>query len=231
MVERREDRHANMRLEHSFGERIDGEPFRGVGPLPRLEPADLRMGKLPRPRCPLRRPGDDDALADGESLCHEGHVEPHRADDAVGAGEADDEHLPAGAGCPRRRLDDLTHERGMLAGDERLDGMSPGEIAVVAGEMHERVGRRDQAELPQLVGPQCADAREPLERRREAARPPCGRRRAGRAGCRRRRRGGGGGIGGGVVGGGHEGSLSAPLPGAWAPAHTLRCQPFFSSGW
>ena len=231
MVERREDCHANVRLEHPFGERIDGEPFRGVGPLPRLEPADFRMGKLPRPGYPLRGPGDHDLLADGKSLRHEGHVEPHRADDAVGAGEADDEHLPAGAGCPRRRLDDLTHERGMLAGDQRLDGMGPGEVAVVAGEMHERVGGRDQAELPQLFGPQCADAGQPLERGREAPRPPGCRRRARHASGCRRRRGGGGGIGGGVVGGGHEGSLSAPLPSAWAPARTLRCQPFFSSGW
>ena len=168
MVERREDRDADMRLEHPFGERIDGEPLRGIGPLPRLKPADLRMGKLPLSDGALRRPGDHHPLSDGKPLRHEGHVEPDSADDSILAGEADDEHLPAGAGRPRRRLDDLADERRMLTGDERLDGMGPGEVAVVAGEMHERVGRRDQAELSQLVGPQRAHARQPLERRGEA---------------------------------------------------------------
>jgi hypothetical protein len=49
VIECGEDRGTNMRLEDPLGERIDGEPLRSIGPLPLLEPANLRMGELPLP--------------------------------------------------------------------------------------------------------------------------------------------------------------------------------------
>ena len=219
VIERRLHRRPDVRLEDAFSEGIDGQPVGGIGPLPGLEPADLRVGKLPLPHRELGLAGDHDPLPDGEPFCHEGHIEPHRADAPRGTGQPDDEHLPAAAGDPGCHIDDVAGDRGVLAGHDVGNLMGAGEVAVVAGEVHQCVRRRHQPEAFEAVRPGRADSRQSLQRRRQTPRTAAGtgllsrqqsavpraglgRFLPGRLGRRRRQR----------DGGLHGGSLSGNLP-------------------
>ena len=65
----------------------------------------------------------------------------------------------------------------MLPFGKAGDGVGPGEIPVVAWEVHERVADGDEPEPGEPLGPRGTDARQPLQRRRQARLEVRGRRR------------------------------------------------------